>query len=158
MKEADRSRRASDLLQLAQAEDKISATKKRDKEKHIWRFPNATYEIEGTMATVDCAVACINNGCYDDDCGVEEMYDLMYMHPETKLPEWRKKKGSNKDESFHRLINDLVSNVSHTTGQNLEKRIWLRIGRYNFDKDKEHGRVDSTARLPWSQTQRKMAE
>lgn len=111
--------------------------------------PDDTIYGTGTKAQAELIYNCCRKGCLTDPLPVDEMYIKYGEGPQTKLPLRISKGQSTKNESLHRLINGLVHNISHVSGELLHKRIMMRIFRYNIDTDRKLGRLQRHSDLPF---------
>ena len=92
-----------------------------------------------TRHVINNMITCVRKGCYEDHRPVEEGYFLLRTGQKTKIPVYKCKNGTGKNEALHRPLNQLVVSVSRVLGQRLHKRISLRVHKYSTDQDAQNG-------------------
>lgn len=118
--------------------------------KRLLTAPSEFRQKPTTVEQVALVGNCVRKGCYEDPKPVEEMYTEI-GETEDGLKIYQFKGGSGKNEALHGQLNNIVSQISVTTGDSLEKRINNRLQRYNLDCDRKHGRLPEHVKTnePW---------
>ena len=88
----------------------------------------------GTRRELDNMLEHVRKGCCEDPVGVDEIN--VAMDPTQDYPDYIRLRGTSQGESSNRLINKLTNEISHQTAETADKRLWLRVTRYNLEKDK----------------------
>ena len=99
-------------------------------------------KLQGTLEEMECLEPCIGKGCLEDPWPMEEMYVDTRMQPKTGLQERLKCGESNRNESRHRVLNEIVEHVSRVGEDLMEPRIAFSIHFTNQKYDVLFGRTD----------------
>lgn len=143
---------AVELLTLGRYfEDRRIAWEKSPGESELpaFRPPNMRNNKLSSWETVQNVVECARKGCLSDCFVIDEMYMDVSTGPKTDLISRIKKFESVKNESWHRIANLLVSEVSNIDMSLLEMCLHLRIFRYNMDIDIRMGKRKKNDNLPF---------
>jgi hypothetical protein len=88
----------------------------------------------GTRRELDLMLKHVRKGCCEDPVGVNEIN--IPLDPTDECSDLIRLRGTSQGESVNRLINKLTSEIGRQTAETADKRLWLRITRYNLEKDR----------------------
>jgi hypothetical protein len=88
----------------------------------------------GSRKELDNMLEHVRKGCCEDPLEIDEMN--VALDPNEEFPDYIRLRGTSQGESSNRLINKLTNEITHQTAETADKRLWLRVTRYNLEKDK----------------------
>jgi hypothetical protein len=88
----------------------------------------------GTELEVKNFIEHIEKGCFADPLGINEMNIPLSDSPHTDFLRMR---GTSPGESANKCANKLTADIGRQSGSRGHKRLWLRVNRFNLDKDRK---------------------
>jgi hypothetical protein len=88
----------------------------------------------GTQAEMYNLIAHVRKGCL---CDPFSMGEINVRLDDTSYPDYMRGRGTSQGESTNRLFNLLVSDLATQSADLGDKRLWIRITRYNLAKDEK---------------------
>jgi hypothetical protein len=88
----------------------------------------------GTRRELDNILTHVRKGCCEDPVSIDKIN--VALDPEVEFPDYIRLRGTSQGESTNRLINKLTNDIGQQTAETADKRLWLRVTRYNLEKDR----------------------
>lgn len=102
-----------------------------------------------TMQVIQNVSACAAKGCLSDPRPFEDCYHQLGTFPQTGLPLYLKKSESGKNESLHRVANQIAAEISTISSDLCHARVDIRIFRYNMENDMRLGTRPKDNHVPF---------
>ncbi len=87
----------------------------------------------GTRKEIDNLLVHIEKGCCDNPFDLDGMN--VALDPDDEYPDYQRKQGTLQGESTNRQFNRMTDDVGRQSAETADKRMWLRVSRFNQSKD-----------------------
>lgn len=93
----------------------------------------------GTRGELDNIIKHIQKGCCQDQFGLDAMN--VALDPDAEYSDLIHLQGTSQGESTNQLINRMTKDVGRQSADTADKRMWLRVTRFNLSKDEKLRKV-----------------